>query len=203
VVLVPDLGAYRFANPASLPGLERGMVLPGWKISSSFFEFLKLRFDTNFGVDRSLAKEDFPSLLFCMVVRRNFVDAFLSNLTPLIIVAVLLFTLIMIASRDERLVGFLQAGTGRILSICAAMFFVIAFNHIDIRRRMASEEIFYLEYFYFLIYLSLLWVSVNSVLYATGASIRMIQYRENLISKLAYWPFLLGCLFAITLWVIY
>ncbi len=203
VVLVPDLSAYRFANPASLPGLEKGLALPGWKVASSFFEFLKLPVDTNFGIERSLAKENFPSLHFCMVIRRNFVDAFLSNLTPLIIVSILLFTLIMIASRDERLVGFLQAGSGRVLNICAAMFFVIAFSHIDIRRRMASEEIFYLEYYYFLIYISLLWVSVNSVLFAMGKNIRIIQYKENLISKLAYWPFLLGCLFAITLGIFY
>ena len=32
---------------------------------------------------------------------------------------------------------------------------------------------------------------------------RIIQYRENLISKLAFWPFLLGSLFAITLAIVY
>ena len=78
------------------------------------------------------------------------------------------------------------------------MFFVIAFSHIDIRRKIAAEEVFYLEYFYLTIYLAILWVSINSVLFAMGARIRLIQYRDNLISKLLFWPGLLGLLFAVT-----
>ncbi len=198
VVLVPDLDAYRFANPTSLPGVEKSLVLPGWRLTHSFFELRKTRYETNFGLERSLSKENFPSLYFNIVIKRVFVDAFISNLTPLIIVTILLFTLLMIAIKDERLVGFMQAGSGRVLNICVAMFFVIAFSHIDIRRKIAAEEVFYLEYFYFLIYLTMLWISVNSVLFAMGKNIKLIQYRDNLISKLLFWPVLLGLLYAIS-----
>jgi hypothetical protein len=203
VVLVPDLGAYKLMNPTSLPGLEQGLNLPGWQLTQSFFELRNKRYDTNFGLERSLAKENFPALYFSITIRRVFVDAFISNLTPLIIVTILLFTLLMIAIKDERLVGFMQAGSGRVLNICVAMFFVIAFAHIDIRRRIAAEEVFYLEYFYFLIYVTMLWISINSVLFAMGKNIRLIQYRENLISKLLFWPFLLGLMFAITVFAFY
>jgi hypothetical protein len=172
-------------------------------LTQSFFELRNKRYDTNFGLERSLAKENFPALYFSIMVRRVFVDAFISNLTPLIIVSILLFTLLMIAIRDERLVGFMQAGSGRVLNICVAMFFVIAFSHIDIRRRIAAEEVFYLEYFFFLIYITMLWISINSVLFAMGKNIRMIQYRENLIAKLMFWPFLLGTMFAITVFAFY
>jgi len=198
VVLVPDLAAYKFINPTSLPGLEKGMLLPGWELTHSFFELRNRRYDTNFGLERSLAKENFPALHFNIVIRRIFIDAFISNLTAIIIVTILLFTLLMIASKDERLVGFMQAGSGRVLNICVAMFFVIAFSHIDIRRKIAAEEVFYLEYFYFLIYVTMLWISINSVLFAMGTNIRLIHYRNNLISKLLFWPFLLGILFAVT-----
>ena len=203
VVLVPDLAAYKFASPTSLPGLEKGLFLPGWRLAESFFELRNNRYETNFGLERSLAKEDFPSLYFNVVIKRVFVDAFISNLTPLIIVAILLFTLLMIAIKDERLVGFMQAGSGRVLNICVAMFFVIAFSHIDIRRRIAAEEIFYLEYFYFLIYLAMLWISINSVLFAMGKKITLIQYRDNVISKLLFWPVLLGLLFVISVVTFY
>ena len=198
VVLVPDLAAYKIINPTALPGLDKEMFLPGWQMTRSFFELRNRRYDTNFGLERSLAKEDFPALHFNVVIRRVFVDAFISNLTSVIIVTILLFTLLMIGSNDERLVGFMQAGTGRVLSICVAMFFVIAYSHTDIRRKIAAEEIFYLEYFYFLIYLAMLWVSINSVLFARGTRSWLIQYRGNLISKLVFWPCLLGLLFAAT-----
>ncbi len=198
VVLVPDLAAYRTVVSASLPGLEQGMYLPGWRLIRSFFELRQRRDETDFGLERSLAKEDFPALYFNFVIRRIFIDAFISNLTPIIIVTILLFTLLMISSRDERLVGFMQAGTGRVLSICAAMFFVIAFSHIDIRRKIAAEEVFYLEYFYLLVYVALLWVAVNSVLFAMGTRLRVIQYGDNLLSKLLFWPTFLGLAFVVT-----
>ncbi len=198
VVLIPDLSAYKFASPTSLPGLEKSLVLPGWKLTQSFFELRNKQYETNFGLERSITKENFPSLYFNIMIKRVFIDAFISNLTALIIVTILLFTLLMIAIKDERLVGFMQAGSGRVLNICVAMFFVIAFSHIDIRRKIAAEEVFYLEYFYFLIYLTMLWISINSVLFAMGKKIKLIQYRDNLISKLLFWPFLLGLLFVIS-----
>ncbi|MEI6668043.1 MAG: cache domain-containing protein [Acidobacteriota bacterium] len=198
VVLVPDLAAYKVINPTSLPGLEKGLFLPGWELRRSFFELRSRRYDTNFGLERSLAKEDFPALHFNIVIRRVFIDAFISNLTSVIIVTILLFTLLMIASKDERLIGFMQAGSGRVLNICVAMFFVIAFSHIDIRRKIAAEEVFYLEYFYFLIYVTMLWISINSVLFAMGTKIWLVQYKDNLISKLLFWPCLMSLLFAAT-----
>jgi hypothetical protein len=203
VFLVPDLAAYKFINPTALPGLRKELNLPGWTITRSFFELRKNVYNTNFGLERPLTKENFPSFCFSIEIKRIFTDAFISNLTSLIIVTILLFTLLMITSRDERLVGFMQAGSGRILNICTAMFFVIAFSHVDIRRKIAAEQVFYLEYFYFLIYLALLWISINSVLYSIGANIQLIQYRQNLVSRLLFWPVLLGLLFIVTVFTFY
>ena len=44
----------------------------------------------------------------------------------------------------------------------------------------------------------MLWISINSVLFAIGTRIRLIHYENNLISKLAFWPCLLGLMFAVT-----
>jgi len=203
VFLIPDLDAYKFVNPTALPGLRKGLSLPGWTITRSFFELRKNIYNTNFGLERPLTKENFPAFCFSIEIKRIFTDAFISNLTALIIVTILLFTLLMITSRDERLVGFMQAGSGRILNICSAIFFVIAFSHIDIRRKIAAEQVFYLEYFYFLIYLAILWISINSVLFSIGADIHFIQNRQNLASKLLFWPVLLGMLFIITVFTFY
>lgn len=203
IFLVPDLASFKFLNATALPGLRKGLFLPGWELSGSTFELRKIACDTDFGLDRPLNKENFPSFHFNIYISRIFIDAFISNLTALIIVAVLLFTLLMITSKDERLVSFMQAGSGRILNICAAMFFVIALSHVDIRRRIASEQIFYLEYFYFIIYLAILVISINSVLYSMGTKIHLVQCGENLFFRLLFWPSLLGLLFIITVFVFY
>ncbi len=203
VVLVPDLPAYRLLNPSSLPGWAEGLQLPGWKVDASYFEFRKLHYDTDFGAGHSYAKGHLPSLYYTILLRRNVLDSALSHLTPLAIVAVVLFILTMLTSRDEKLVGFLQTGSGRVLNICTAIFFVIAFSHIEIRRRLATETLFYMEYFYFLIYFILLWVALNSVIFAKGVPIAVIQYRDNLLPRLFYWPFMMGVLLAITFWTFY
>ena len=203
VLLVPDLAAYNFINPTALPGLRKGLVLPGWKIGRSFFELRENIYNTNFGLERPLHKDRFPSLCFSFEIKRNFTDAFISNLTALIIVTILLFTLLMITSKEEQHLSVMLAGSGRILNICASMFLVIVFSHVNIRRTIVVEQVFYLEYFFFLTYLTILLVSLNSVLYSANANIHLVQYRENLIPRLCFWPCLFALLFTITVVVFY
>jgi hypothetical protein len=203
VLLVPDLAAYNFINSTALPGLRKGLTLPGWKIERSFFGLRENIYNTNFGLERSLHKDSFPSLCFSFEIKRNFTDAFISNLTALIIVTILLFTLLMLTSKDEQHLSVMQAGSGRILNICASMFLVIVFSHVNIRRTIVVEQVFYLEYFFFLTYFTILLVSLNSVLYSANANIPLVQYQENLLPRLCFWPCLFALLFTITVFSFY
>lgn len=203
VFLVPDLAAYNFINPTALPGFRKGLSMPGWKICRSFFELRENTDNTNFGLERPLNKDRFPAFCFSFEIKRNFTDAFISNLTALIIVTILLFTLLMLTSKDAQRVSFMQIGSGRILNICASMFLVIAFSHINIRRTIVVEQVFYLEYFFFVTYFTILMISMNSVLYSVNANIPLIRYRENLIPRLCFWPGLFALLFLITVCTFY
>ncbi len=203
VVLTPDISSYKFISPSLLPGLDSDLTIPGWSINSSYFDLQLKDYSSTFGIKRTLSKENFPSLYFNIIITRNFINAFISNLTPIIVVAFLLFGLLAIIIRDEQVIKFMQAGTGRVLSICVAMFFVIVFSHIDIRRDIGAQEIFYLEYFYFIIYFAILGVSVNSILFSLSENVTLVQYKENLIAKLLYWPMLLGALFIVTVIIFY
>ncbi len=203
VFLVPDLAAYNFINSTALPGFRKGLSIPGWKICRSFFELRENTDNTNFGLERPLDKDRFPSFCFSFEIQRNFTDAFISNLTALIIVTILLFTLLMLTSKDAQRVTFMQIGSGRILNICASMFLVIAFSHVSIRRTIVVEQVFYLEYFFFLTYVTILMISINSVLYSLNANVPLIRYRENLIPRLCFWPCLFALLFLITVFTFY
>jgi hypothetical protein len=63
----------------------------------------------------------------------------------------------------------------------------------------APESVVYLEYLYFLVYGAILVVSVNSILFASRVNVWLIQYRDNEIVKITFWPVYLGGLFIITL----
>ena len=48
-------------------------------------------------------------------------------------------------------------------------------------------------------YLALLWVPVSSVLLVTTKRMSFVAYKNNFISKLLYWPVILGALFVISI----
>jgi hypothetical protein len=108
VIFVPDLDSYQFISPALMPGLSKDVFIPGWEITGTFFMLKKTLKTTSFGVDRNFDREIFPDLYFEIGVKRIFVDAFLSNLTPLIVVTIILFS-VSLLPRVLRLAGFLES----------------------------------------------------------------------------------------------
>lgn len=189
VVLAPDLDAYKLLSASQLPGLDPEIFLPGWIFSGSFFSFREEALNTDFGVKRSLDYELLPTLYYHFGIQRVFVDAFISNLTPLIIIAVILFALALLPKGIE---------IGRVLSICMAAFFVVVFSHLDIRKSIPSGEIFYLEYFFFVIYFCILMVPFNAFRLALEMPIKALDYKDGLIVQATYWPSMLGVFFVIT-----
>jgi hypothetical protein len=109
----------------------------------------------------------------------------------------------MVMTSDDKLATLMQTTAGRLVNICVSMFFVIVFAHISVRKGMAAEEIFYLEYFYFITYLMILWVSINSIVYVKMKHVRWLQYEENLVPKLLFWPVVTGFLFLFSVTTFY
>ncbi len=197
VVFIPDLDSYKLLSPGVLPGLDKEFVLPDWKIKGTFFELRSRAYNTNFGIKSHLGQDSFPMLYFNITIVRNLMDAFIRNMTPLIIVVLLLFA-VMFISTEERMSKKFSMDIGENLVFVGSMFFVLVFTHISTRARIPTQEIFYLEYFYFTMYIALLWVPISSILFVTGSNMFYVQYKDNLISKLLYWPLILGGLFAIS-----
>jgi hypothetical protein len=111
----------------------------------------------------------------------------------------MLFGLLMLGTKQHEKIGWLNFNALDILASCAALIFVIILAHIDLRGTLVADTILYLEYFYFVMYLAILVVSLNSILFSWGFQLRLIQYKDNLIPKLIFWPFILGTLLIITL----
>ena len=194
IILVPDLSAYRLTTAALLPGLGEDVFLPGWKLSETFFLLRKMQQNTNFGVEQNFDRDVLPTLYYEIGIKRVFVDAFISNLTPLIIVAIVLFALVLLSKNIE---------VGRILSICVAVFFVVVFSHLDIRKNISAGEIFYLEYFFFVIYFTIILVPMDSFRLALNIHSRFFEYQNGLFGKAIYWPSILGVFFVITVMKFY
>ncbi len=198
IVLVPDLGAYPVLSPAARPGLHRNAFLPGWEITRTFFHFEPRTEATDFGLRSSSAKQNLPALYYSIEIHKNFIDSFVSNLIPLLMVAIVAFLVLMIVSHDQE-----RIGTGLSLSVSGTLLFVVVLSHIGVRQKIATQEIIYLEYFYLVMYLAILWVAVYSILLAAHTNFWLIRHEENLLPRVMFWPGLLGVILTFTLVTFY
>lgn len=192
VILVPDLGGYQVINPRTKPGVNKDIVLGNWNLSDSFFEYRFKTYNTNFGIKSNVLKTNFPELHFTMVLQRDFIGPFISRVGPLFVVVILIFAMLLIADEEKAL---------EVLAACAGFVFIVILDQIAVREQIVTKGILYFEYFYFVIYFYIFLVALNAILLISGPNTPFIQYKDNLISKLLYWPTLLKVLLVITILV--
>ena len=203
VVLLPDLADYSVSNPAARPGVAADLVLPGWELTGSYFDYRTPSYNANFGFGKFDPATAPPELYFDVTVRRSFLGPFVSNIIPLGVAGVMIFSLLIISSKHDQLSKFAGFTAKDIVKGSAAVFFVISFQHIALRNSLASPRLIYFEYFYFTTYLGMLIVTLNGILFATSSGGPVVEFRDNLVPKIAFWPTTMSCLFVVTLWAFY
>ncbi|WP_428269359.1 cache domain-containing protein, partial [Haliangium sp.] len=202
VVLVPDLDAYKLTIPSARPGIEQSLSLPGWDIESTYFSYRKHTYDTDFGLGDYAGLTSFPELYFNIPIRKQILGPVISHLLPIGVVMMLLFTILMLSTRQKSRVELLGFNTMNVVTACAGFFLVVVFSHIDLRETLSAKGIVYLEYFYFVTYVAILLVAVNALLFS-GTQSRIIHHRDNLLPKLMFWPATMGMLLFLTLLTFY
>ncbi|MDM8568758.1 cache domain-containing protein [Thiotrichales bacterium HSG1] len=192
VVLVPDLDAYGVMNPVAKPGIKREFVLSGWEIFKSFFNYRINYKNTNFGISEHMGvgNTSFPHLHINILLKREFIGQFISNVLPLIIISTILFALQMWLGKTTTFVRSL-----------IGLFFGILLAHIRLRGIIKTPEIIYLESFYLIIYCSFLMTTLSFFLYRYKINIG--YYRDGIIPKLLFWPMILVSSFIIAIVVFY
>ncbi len=193
VILVPDFRAYDVLNPIVKPGLEADFVSDSWDIESSFFEYKFNNYNTDFGIPGTLVNRNYPELYFTIILKRAFFGILIARIVPLSVVAILLFA-IMLLSRNRGI---------EVVGSCGGFIFIIILDQISVRGQIAAKGIIYIEYFYFVIYLFILLVAVNAILVNSDIKNRFLEYKDNLLPKLLYWPTLLNILLIVTAFIFY
>ncbi len=201
VILVPDLGSYESLNPYIKPGLDTELMINGWEVQKSYFSYREKKYNTNFGM-KSYEEGKTPELYYNVEVKRNLMGPLVADVSPILVVAILLFVVLMITTKSEqkKLFGFSSSG---VLGYCASLLFTLIIAHASLRSKLPAEGIIYLEYFYFVMYIAILAVSVNSILFASRSNIPVVDYKDNLIIKLLYLPLIALVIMLITLGVFY
>lgn len=197
-VLVPSLDSYQSTKPEDKFGYDKDIVLGHWNPTNTFFNYRNHKYNTAFGIYKNngeLNKQ--PELHFNIVLKRRFLNSFIINILPLAIIACLVFATLMMITKDEKQASIFGMNTSGVIGVCSGLFFVILVSQVQIREQFAGSKIVYIEYFYPLMYVSLLGISVNSYLFSrtkkdNNSVLKWIDYEDNIIPKLIYWPVLLG-----------
>ena len=212
IILVPDLDSYTLMNPAAYPGLLNGLTLGGWNINASFLAYRLESYQTSFGLTDFAGLTDFPELFFNIEIEKEFTGPMISNILPLAVVAILLFSILyMSSSRREAPL--------RVIGGCATFCLVVVFSHIGLRESLETHDIVFLEYFYFTTYMMILYVMLNYIIWTTADTkiarssdtdtphisslARIIYYQNNLIPRLVFWPASQATLLVLTLLTFY
>lgn len=193
IVLTPDLESYDFIVPASLPGLSPQINIPDWKIQRSFFSYQFQNFNTSFGNQTQVQRNTLPTLVFNISASRNLLSPIIAFCITILVVAGLMF-----GSLIVKLDSAYSA-----LSNAAALFFVVAITHVGLRSSIAAGGTVYLEYFFIVLYIFILGLALDGVMYYNESAISIISYGENLIPKLSFGPGLTITFLAITIFVFY
>lgn len=90
-----------------------------------------ISYNTNFGVG-GFTHSKVPELYFNLGVKRDFKSPFTSDVLPVIVVAILLFAVLMITTKDEKKdqCGF---SSSDVLGYCSALFFALILVYTSLR----------------------------------------------------------------------
>jgi hypothetical protein len=205
VILVPDFASYKSTGIEDTFGIDADIVLGTWSREETFFDYHLISYDTTFGVGAYPENDrKFANLTYNVVLKRKFQNAFIINFVPLFVVAMLLFALVMMVTGDEKKTSKFGFSTSGTIGSNSALFFVVMLSHIQLRSEFSSVGVVFMEYFYFLMYLMILLVSLNTFMFSVGWSSRwgVIPYEDNLIPKIIFWPLIFGSMIIITLLVL-
>jgi hypothetical protein len=197
--LRPDLAAFPSPDPATLPGLDRSMVLENWQLQESYFSYRLNRYSSNFGIQGYVATEPQPELYFNIALRRSLLRPLIARLLAPLVILVQLFVLVMVIGSDRERLELFDVKPGAVIFTCAAFFFGVLLAQNALREEVQSYGLVYLESVHILAYFVILGVALNSVLLVARPNAPIFRDYDNLWAEVVYWPAILVSLAVVTL----
>lgn len=200
VFFVPDFEAYTDTGRKTF-GLDIDIVQGEWEVDETFFSYNNMPYDTDFGYFTKVEDYNYKEFFINIGMRRKFINAFMINLIPLFVVALLLYAQMMTITNNEDLREKFGFETSGAIATCSALFFVVLLANVQVRKQFSGSELVYIEYFYLIMYIVILFTAINSYIFSLGQQkyFNLIYYSDNFIPKVTYWPIVLWSMAIITL----
>lgn len=193
IVLTPDFEEYDFTAPSKRPGLAQNLVLADFELERSHFDYTFDTYNAGLGGVTQIERNTIPALSFIISASRNILSPIIAFCITVIVVAGLMFGSIIV-----KLDSAFSA-----LSNAAALFFVIAITHVGLRSTINAGGVVYLEYLFIILYIFILGLAINGMIYYSEKKPRWVAYQDNLIAKLVFVPGLMMSFWLVTVFAFY
>lgn len=179
-IITPDFEKYTGVMLVSSKiGINKNIVLNGWDIAGTFFTFNKV-------------SEKRHELLFNICMKREILNPFISTLLPITIILFIIFGILILIEKDKS-----ESRIEFILGSVSGLFFTIIISQNNLREQINTNELLYLDYYYFLIYIIL---SVIILLSFTH-KYKKITYEKIYIFKKLFWFLIFFIILIITYFI--
>lgn len=121
LMLIPDIEAYNDTS-ANIFGVAPDIVQGEWVISETFYSYTNILYNTDFGFFSNMKTQTYKEFFINVVIRRQFINAFVVNLVPLFVVALLLYAQIMTVSREKEQAERFGFNASSAIATCSALF---------------------------------------------------------------------------------
>lgn len=196
VLLVPDFSDYQDISPTSLPGLAKGINISGFNINSSQFTFEFMPQKTTYGIEPFGQAISYLIMNFDVEITRNITYAILVFFLPIFVI---LFAIYAIFVLNEM--GSLDSY--KALATYTGMLLTIIFLHRSLRERYLTGSILYIEYYFFITYVTLLILMMHILLKQTPISHKAWYRWIFYIYRTSFWNIMLIVSLGITLMIFY
>jgi hypothetical protein len=189
-MLVPDMTAYNSMFPVDKPGIDDRLNIIGWNILQSSYSYRFGRSSSNLGNVNSQSRA--PDIRLNLSISTKFIDILVSKLLSVMVIVTLLFVLIFIRDKDNILDTVLG---------CSGLFFALVLDHVNLRERVQSTDVMYLEFIYLTVYGFLLLTILSSIYLKKineSDMARLNSYMRNY-----FWSAFFGVMATATMWRFY
>ena len=199
---MPDLDAYAATEYDDIFGISSDIVLSGWQIVDTYFDYAVQSYSTDFGLGADQQRSDIPELEFNIILQRDFLQAFFSDLILIVVIMILLFGMILLLkSNRDKMEGSFGLSVSGAIGTASGLFFSVLLAHISVRERFGGS-IVYIEYFYYLAYVYIVLATALVYLFMKQDDEGHQLYKSEANHlKLLYWPVYTGIMLIIT-WLI-
>lgn len=191
LILMPLFQAYKSLAPNDFPGLlENFRTIGGWHIEQTYFTYQKEVLYPN---------QTYLGLKYNIAIQRSLTGPSISHIMPLCVVSFLTYCMLLLWTKDTKKQSLWGFSTATELQYSASLFFILVISHVALRDTLDAQGVVFIEYFYFLSYLQIIFIAMGSLLYTSKIEPNAVNQNKAALLQQWYWPCVLVLCILITL----